>query len=415
LTSLPFNLAETWIYFSAPVVGGIIGYFTNDVAIRMLFRPYKAYYIGRRKIPFTPGLIPANQERLAKRIADAIMGSLLTPSELQNVARRLLETERIQAAISWLLRLAIEQVKVDADKKTVKILANILRDLVGESFPRLLRTWAKREDFLESQLNQIFDKVILELQFTENQANYLSDWLLQVVLPPDVLRQGLIDFLSDKNIQIIDEVFKEKTSGTYWVVANLFGLKNALTRLRTFCLDEKDVADRRLAELIISLEIQKRIKEWLQSLSMQNLPVHTVRQFRKTVRDSVRIYLQEKGADLLSSISASIEWENLADLIITRLRNSAILDVSLELVSQELALVLERYLEKDLEKIVMQVIPILDLDTVIINRVKATSPADLEDAINSIVKSELQGIVNLGGILGVLVGTLQAFLLYLQK
>ncbi len=415
MTSLPFNLAETWIYFSAPVVGGIIGYFTNDVAIRMLFRPYKAYYIGRRKIPFTPGLIPANQERLAKRIADAIMGSLLTPSELQNVARRLLETERIQAAISWLLRLAIEQVKVDADKKTVKILANILRDLVGESFPRLLRTWAKREDFLESQLNQIFDKVILELQFTENQANYLSDWLLQVVLPPDVLRQGLIDFLSDKNIQIIDEVFKEKTSGTYWVVANLFGLKNALTRLRTFCLDEKDVADRRLAELIISLEIQKRIKEWLQSLSMQNLPVHTVRQFRKTVRDSVRIYLQEKGADLLSSISASIEWENLADLIITRLRNSAILDVSLELVSQELALVLERYLEKDLEKIVMQVIPILDLDTVIINRVKATSPADLEDAINSIVKSELQGIVNLGGILGVLVGTLQAFLLYLQK
>jgi uncharacterized membrane protein YheB (UPF0754 family) len=415
LTNLPFNLAENWIYFSAPIVGGIIGYFTNDVAIRMLFRPYRAYYIGRRKIPFTPGLIPANQERLAKRIADAIMGSLLTPSELQNVARRLLETERIQAAISWLLRLAIEQVKVDADKKTVKILANILRDLVGESFPRLLRTWAKREDFLESQLNQIFDKVILELQFTENQANYLSDWLLQVVLPPDVLRQGLIDFLTDKNIQIIDEVFKEKTSGTYWVVANLFGLKNALTRLRTFCLDERDVADRRLAELIISLEIQKRIKEWLQSLSMQNLPVHTVRQFRKTVRDSVRIYLQEKGADLLSSISASIEWENLADLIITRLRSSAILDVSLELVSQELALVLERYLEKDLEKIVIQVIPILDLDTVIINRVKATSPADLEDAINSIVKSELQGIVNLGGILGVLVGTLQAFLLYLQK
>lgn len=415
MTNLPFNLAETWIYFSAPVVGGIIGYFTNDVAIRMLFRPYKAYYIGRRKIPFTPGLIPANQERLAKRIADAIMGSLLTPSELQNVARRLLETERIQAAILWLLKLAIEQVKVDADKKTVKILANILRDLVGESFPRLLRTWAKREDFLESQLNQIFDKVILELQFTENQASYLSDWLLQVVLPPDVLRQGLIDFLSDRNIQIIDEVFKEKTSGTYWVVANLLGLKNALTRLRTFCLDERDVADRRLAELIISLEIQKRIKEWLQGLSMQNLPVHTVRQFRKTVRDSVRIYLQEKGADLLSSISASIEWENLADLIITRLRSSAVLDVSLELVSQELALVLERYLEKDLEKIVMQVIPILDLDAVIINRVKATSPADLEDAINSIVKSELQGIVNLGGILGVLVGTLQAFLLYFQK
>ena len=81
------------------------------------------------------------------------------------------------------------------------------------------------------------------------------------------------------------------------------------------------------------------------------------------------------------------------------------------LISQELALILERYLEEDLEKIVAQVIPILAIDQVIIDRVNSTSAADLELAIQGIVKSELQAIVNLGGVLGFLIGVLQGLIL----
>ncbi|MCU0568724.1 MAG: DUF445 family protein, partial [Oculatellaceae cyanobacterium Prado106] len=58
------NPPQFWLLLSPPIVGGIIGYFTNDIAIKMLFRPYKALYLGGRKLPFTPGLIPSNQERL---------------------------------------------------------------------------------------------------------------------------------------------------------------------------------------------------------------------------------------------------------------------------------------------------------------------------------------------------------------
>lgn len=381
----------------------------------MLFRPYRAYYLFGRKIPFTPGLIPANQERLAKRISDTIMGSLLTPEELQNLARRLLQTERVQAVILWLLQLALEQVKSDTEQKTAKIMAGILRDLLGQAFPRILKILARREDFLEAQINQIFDQVLLEFQLTETQATQLSDWLLKVVLSPDVLRQALIDFLTDRNIQVIDEGFREKTSGTYWVMVNLFGLRNTLTRLRTFCLDEKEEANARIADFIQSLGVRSRIKEWLQNLSLQNLPVSTVRQLRKTLRDSIRQYIQNQGVDLLQGLSASLDWENIAKLILSRLRSSAVVSTSLELVSIELALILERYLERDLEKIVAQAIPILNIDQVIINRVKATSPADLELAIQGIVKSELQAIVNLGGILGVIVGLIQTIILFFQQ
>lgn len=382
----------------------------------MLFRPYQAIYIGSTRLPFTPGLIPRNQERLAQRISNTIMGSLLTPDELQKLARRLLETERVQSAILWLLQLAIEQVKsAEKNQKSAKVVAGILRDLLGESLPRLLKVLARREDFLEAQINQIFDQILLEFQLSEEQSTRLADWLLEVVLPPDVLRQTIVDFLTDKTIQIIDESFREKTSGTYWVVANLFGLRNTLTRLRTFCLDEKEATNARLQELIQELQMRDRIKKLLQNLSLQNLPIGTVRQLRKTTRESVRHYVLNSGSDFLQGLTDSVDWDNIAILLLNRLSASPVLSTSLEVVSQELALILDKYLEKDLEKIVAQVIPILSIDQVIVDRVKATSPADLEAAIEGIVKSELQAIVNLGGVLGVVVGLFQTvFLLFNQ-
>jgi len=405
-------LANLWIFFVPPVAGSIIGYFTNDIAIKMLFRPYKAIYIGKRKLPFTPGLIPSNQERLAQKVSDTIMGSLLTPGELQKLAQRLLATERIESAILWLLKLALDQVKSDREQKTAKILANILHDLFSQSLPRLLKVLARREDFLEAQINQIFEQILLNFKLKDSQGKKFANWLLGAVIPPDVLRRAIIDFLSDRNIQIIDEGFREKTSGTYWVVANLFGLSNSLVRLRSFCIDEPEITNARLQELTYSLQIRDRIKIWLTNLSLQNLPVSTVRQLRKTVREAVRNYVKDKGGDIINRLGDSVEWENLSSVILKRLQSSPTVNDSLEVISQELALVLDRYLEKDLEKLVAQAIPILSIDQVIIDRVSDTSPKELETAVQGIVKNELQAIVNLGGILGFVVGLLQVVILF---
>jgi uncharacterized membrane protein YheB (UPF0754 family) len=396
-------------------LGGLIGYYTNDIAIKMLFRPYKAVYLLGQKVPFTPGLIPSNQERLGQNIANAIMKSLLTPEEIQNLARKLLQPERLQGGIFWLLRLVVDQVKGDKNPRSTKILARILRDLLGESLPRLLKVLARQETFLETQINQIFDKVLLEFQLSEEQSIRLADWLLEIVLPPDRLRQVMIDFLTDRTIQTIDESFREKTSGTYWVVANLFGLKNTLTRLRTFCLDEKEATNKRLQELIKDLKIRDRIKEVLENLSLQNLPVGTVRQLRKTIRDNVRQYLQNSGSDLLKELTESADWERISIVLLNRLSSSPVVNTSLEVVARDLAVILEKYLTQDLEIIVQQAIPILSIDQVIVERVKATSPAELEDAIEGIVRNELQAIVTLGGVLGFVVGLLQVGFLFISQ
>jgi len=409
------NWSSAWLLIAPPVIGGVIGYFTNDIAIKMLFRPYRPLYIGKRRIPFTPGLIPSNQERLARRISDTIMGSLLTPEELQNLARRLLQTERTQAAIKWLLELALDQVQSRAQDRTANIAGSILKDLFGKSLPRLIRVWARREDFLEPQFNQIFDQVLIDFAFSEEQADQIATWILTGVLPPDKVRQLLIEFLTDRNIQVIDTIFRERTSGTYWVVANLFGVRNALSRLRAFCLDEREVSNARIAELTTALQIKKRLKGWLKNTSLQNLPVSTVRQVRQNLRESVRGYVQSLGPEFLKGLSTSVNWEMLATQLLNRLQNSEVITQSLDPVSEELALVLERYLERDMESLITQIIPILNIDQVIIDRVRGTSPRDLEMAIQGIVRNELQAIVNLGGILGFVIGGLQAVFLYLQR
>jgi len=113
----------------------------------------------------------------------------------------------------------------------------------------------------------------------------------------------------------------------------------------------------------------------------------------------------------LHKFGKTIDWDKVAGILINRLQSSAAVSGSLGAVSKELALILERYLEEDLEKIVEKAIPILSIDQVIIARVNSTSPEELELAIQGIVKSELQAIVNLGGILGLVVGILQSILM----
>ena len=70
-------------YVLAPVLGGIIGYITNDIAIRMLFRPHKAKYIMGVHIPFTPGIIPKEKGRIAEALGGVISENLMNKDVLE--------------------------------------------------------------------------------------------------------------------------------------------------------------------------------------------------------------------------------------------------------------------------------------------------------------------------------------------
>ncbi len=69
---------------AGPLVGALIGYCTNYIAVKMLFRPLKPVMIGNYTLPFTPGIIPKGKERLAKALGRAIGDTLLTKEDMMN-------------------------------------------------------------------------------------------------------------------------------------------------------------------------------------------------------------------------------------------------------------------------------------------------------------------------------------------
>ena len=68
-----------------PLIGAGIGYITNWIAVKMLFRPLKPIKLGKFTLPFTPGIIPKNKPRLAESIGTTISKDLLTDEDLKNV------------------------------------------------------------------------------------------------------------------------------------------------------------------------------------------------------------------------------------------------------------------------------------------------------------------------------------------
>ena len=76
--------------------GALIGYFTNALAIRMLFRPLTRKYVLGIPLPLTPGIIPRQRAELARSIGRMVARDLLSPeavrARLQTAAfRRALE------------------------------------------------------------------------------------------------------------------------------------------------------------------------------------------------------------------------------------------------------------------------------------------------------------------------------------
>ncbi len=66
-----------------PLVGALIGYVTNYVAIRMLFRPLTEKRIFGVRLPLTPGIIPKQRADLATSIGRMVSRELITAEAME--------------------------------------------------------------------------------------------------------------------------------------------------------------------------------------------------------------------------------------------------------------------------------------------------------------------------------------------
>ncbi|MDR1373711.1 MAG: DUF445 family protein [Treponema sp.] len=109
-----------------PLAGAFIGYVTNAIAIRMLFRPLKTLRLFGLRLPFTPGILPRHRHKLAENIGAMVERELLTPEILSARFRREDVRERITGALAE----ATEQILAMPLKKAAPFIIPQIKNLL---------------------------------------------------------------------------------------------------------------------------------------------------------------------------------------------------------------------------------------------------------------------------------------------
>ena len=165
-------------------VGTLIGWFTNYLAIKLLFRPYKEMNFFFFKIQ---GLIPKRRDEISENIADVVERELISVDDIENklkevefddgmiekVLEKLVE-EKLKKSIlekNPLLKMIINDSMVDKIKKYFK---NMILENKDEILSEMIKIGKEKIDFKEIILEKMknfsleeIEKIILSISKNE--------------------------------------------------------------------------------------------------------------------------------------------------------------------------------------------------------------------------------------------------------
>ena len=149
-----------------PLIGAFIGYVTNLVAIKMLFRPLKETRLFGLRLPFTPGILPKERHKLADNIGRMVEQELLTTEVLRE---RLAKTEVREKIGSTLGNYTDQLLKRPLgswleDKSDAYLLNELLSDFINS-------------DVFDSFLEEVIRNWTSEKISSPGNDNELGSWL----------------------------------------------------------------------------------------------------------------------------------------------------------------------------------------------------------------------------------------------
>lgn len=286
---------------SGPVIGAVIGYCTNYIAVKMLFRPLRPVHLFGRQLPFTPGIIPKGQARLARAIGGVVGDTLLTEEDLQ----QMLLTEEVQNQ----LRISLDNLLREKEEVSLKELCLRFTDETGYETGR----------------------AVMQEKLTD-------------VVADRVLDMGLGEIISQKVLEAV----RQKVSGS------LLGM-----------MLSGDMLD----------------------------------SFAEPIRSSVDRYLEGNVGALLAP-QVSRLWSE------TEEKHLGEVDQSLREANIDLTEIVMQGYEKLVAAKAADLLGMLHLGNVAEDKVMSLEPEELEKLVMSVMKKELGAVINLGALVGFLIGLL---------
>lgn len=181
-------------YLIPPLLGALIGYVTNYIAIRMLFRPLRPWYILGIRIPMTPGIIPARRGDLARKMGHMVGEHLLTSGDIGRtldkpefrtqvydaLAHKLdsFIQRPLGAPISLIPRRLQRRVGAIVEQISGKVGVKVGKVVQSAMFARRLEHLSTQaaEELLGRELREVLDQESY-LRLRSNMGTALQEWL----------------------------------------------------------------------------------------------------------------------------------------------------------------------------------------------------------------------------------------------
>lgn len=176
-------------YLLPPLVGAVIGYFTNYIAVKMLFRPRRPVYLFGHQLPLTPGAIPKGKARLAKSAGKIVQNELFTREDISG-------------------RLLTEEVEKPLIDKVMSILESDIRD-TGAVLTGSPEKYDRLEDNFTELLSLKITDAIKRMDIPETIHKEGKAMLLEHVLNSRLLSLVVTDKLIDRVMLAVSEKMEE--------------------------------------------------------------------------------------------------------------------------------------------------------------------------------------------------------------
>lgn len=275
-------------YIAGPVIGAVIGYFTNFIAVKMLFHPKKEIKVFGHKLPFTPGAIPKGKSRLAKYVGDAVGNNLITQADIES---RLLSDEladkiadmildKLSVSINDLFSGSQDMTEEEIESRKKAVSTNIAR-YIAEAISQVDISGVlveKTPEIIKAKLNN----PMIEM--------FLTDELLQAVLSP--VGAEIQAYIAENGEEFIAPYIEQKLSDSGEMpladIIEGFGIDRDTLKKAFIALYKKAVSG--CAENLMSLlDLSGIVEEKINAMSADELEALVMSVMKKELNTIVNL------------------------------------------------------------------------------------------------------------------------------
>ena len=231
-------------YLIASIVGAVIGYITNWLAIKMLFRPHNEVRVLGVKMPFTPGLIPKERLRISKSVGQTIGEHLLTK---ETIVESLCSKDVNDRLKSWVNE------KVEALVNSSLTVGEKLKDVMG----------SKYESFLLNVQNKAVNYVIESFRKEENRNNIIAIIKNQVeeFRASEKFNKEVESFIEGKYMELTksDNTLAEAIPSSF------------ISTLKVYIYNKNEDIAKYIKQTIKQEKVQEKLKSYIAQMISANL------------------------------------------------------------------------------------------------------------------------------------------------